>query len=368
MIVARVALVTVTLAALNARAAPKTNLQHEPAIDERFQAYTEPIAGVDWDQLSPHFVQMIDRIFERNGWTAEPDQFARKVATRVAQLPPWDLPGRLGVLSEEVATRYGLTPQQSAMFQRAVMRESFALLVKHGPELWDQAKEALQGRAAGQPYTAEQIARWTKMSEPLYGEIEAGVQKIAGELEKVMPEEKRGVLANDMAAFQKRQKVVEEMSRRWANGQWRPEEWGLEDDPVQVAAARAAAQQQAMPDAPPPPRPAAKTVQMVAAAPQVPIPSHWIEHDPATWIALVVEAGKKYQLDTAQMDTAWSIHAELVERARRYADARKAELTAVPENQRATSEAYLPIRELFAELRDRLDSIPTSMQRAEKMK
>jgi hypothetical protein len=93
-----------------------------------------------------------------------------------------------------------------------------------------------------------------------------------------------------------------------------------------------------------------------------------MEHDATTWIALVIEYGNRYSLDAGQMDTAWSIHAELVERAGRYSNGRKADLASVPESQRATSAAYGPIRDWFEELRERLESLPTTQQREASVK
>lgn len=338
-------------------------IESEEGAEELFENFSEPIPGVDWDKMSPHFVQMIDRMFERNGWTDESDQYAKKVASRIAALPPWDLPGRFGVLTEEVSGRYGLTPQQSTMFQRTVMRESFGLMVKHGPLLWEQGKEGLQCRAEGKPYTAEQIARWAKNVDPVFREFENSAERIAGELEQMMPEEKKSVLQKDMAGFQKRQKAVEAMNQRWAKGLWKPEEWGIEDDPIQIAAARATAEAQ-QPAPGPVPQVVRPAPPMVApAVAMAPIPDHWVEHEPATWIALVMEMKKRFGLDAGQMDTAWSIHAELIERASRYSKLRSAELAAVPAGQRPTHEAYQPIRALFGELRDRLESLPTSTQR-----
>lgn len=342
-------------------ATPQTNGAN--SAEAMFETFSRPIPGVDWEEMSPHFVQMLDRVFERNGWTDESDQYAKKVALRIAELPPWDLPGRFGALSDEVTARYGLTPQQTTMFQRAVMRESAAMLIKHGPAMWEQAQEALQGRAEGKPYNAEQIARWAKMGRPLFDEMESSIERVAAELEESLPEDKKSVLQKDMAGFHKRQKVVEAMNERWARGLWEPDEWGLEDDPIQTAAARTESPQ-------PDPEPLATTQAARPTAPLVapavtaaPIPDHWIEHDPTTWIAFVLEIRKNFRLDAGQMDTAWSIHAELVERAGRYAKLRTAQLAEIPSAQRPTHEAYKPIRDLFAELRDRLEALPTSTQR-----
>ena len=332
--------------------------------DDIMRRYSQPIAGVDWDELSPHFVQMLDRVFERNGWNDESDQFARKVASRVAEIPPWDMAGRFGVLSDEVSQRYGLSPQQTAGFQRAVLRETAGMLVRHGPKMWQQAQEALQGRSQGKPYTIEQIARWAKDADPLFREIETSANRIAEEVGRGLPEEKKKVLDGDMAGFHKRQKAVEQMNRRWAQGQWKPDEWGLEDDPIQTGGrANAAAAAAPAPVSNSVPSPSAPTPLVVPGVQAPPIPDRWVEHAPATWIALVIEIGKRYSLDKGQMDAAWSIHDELVERAQRHVQSNASVLAEIPAAQRGTHEAYRPIRDLFGELRSRLEAIPTSAQR-----
>lgn len=330
------------------------------ANEKVLQSFSKPIEGVDWDELLPHYEQMLERVFIRNGWTDEADQYAMKVALRVASIPPWDLAGRLRVLNEEISDRYGLTPQQSAEFQRGVMRELGGFLMRHGPAMWGQAQEALQGRSQGRPYTTDQIAKWAELGKPLFDEIEQSIERLGGELETNLSDEKKGVLRSDMSGFRKRHEAVKVMNERWARGEWKPEEWGLEDDPIQNRAPKGETRPAEVPKAG---RVVSPAPPLVDPAVVVAIPSRWIEHDPTTWIALVMEFRKQYSLDVGQMDTAWSIHGELVERALRYSNARKSELVMVPESQRAESAAYKPIRDLFAELRERLESLPTTQQR-----
>src|SRR5262245_59917647 len=133
----------VLLAFISVTATSVLEAPNSSASDDIVQKYSKPIPGVNWDELSPHFVQMLDRLFERNGWNDESDHFARKVASRVAEIPPWDMAGRFGVISEEITQRYGLNPQQTAAFQRTVLRESAGMLMRHGPKMWQQAQEAL---------------------------------------------------------------------------------------------------------------------------------------------------------------------------------------------------------------------------------
>lgn len=330
------------------------------AAEERMlRTFSKPIDGVNWDELSPHYQLMIERMFERNGWIEEPDRFAMDVAMRVVAIPPWDVAGRLKALTEEVADRYELTPAQASGYQRLVMREAAGFLMRHGPAVWGQAKEAVQGRSLGNPYTPEQIARWAELGKPLFKEFEEGVERISKELELTLSEEKKAVLAQDMASFRRRQTAVVAMNDRWAKGEWRAEEWGLEDDPIQKRVSETVVQ----PAAATGQKPVNPGAEMVEPNSAVAIPTKWIEHDSGTWIALVIEYRERFSLDSGQMDTARSILAELVERAERYSNGRREALATVPPVERATSPAFEPIRELFKELRERLDALPTSRQR-----
>jgi hypothetical protein len=93
------------------------------------------------------------------------------------------------------------------------------------------------------------------------------------------------------------------------------------------------------------------------------VPSRWVDHEPKTWIAYVLDVEKRYHLDSGQRTAARSIHSELVGRAMDYSAGRRAELAAVPALEREKHGLYEPIRTLFAQLQERLEALPTTAQR-----
>jgi hypothetical protein len=354
------------LTALPLTAAPPDDSADAPrgTMPDSLRAFSEPIPGVNWDEMQPELVRDMERIFERSGWTQESDRFALEVARRVAARPPWDIAGRITAFTDSMTGRYGLSPDQANRFQASFLHESTGFLLRHGPALFAQGHEALQARANGIPYTADQVARWSKDAEPLFRDIAQSVDRLSTELEAGLDDDKKEILKKDLARYNERQQVVERMSASWAKGEWDAAQWGMDNDPIQMGRTKARTPDETAES------PAVGATPRPAAPPPLPpqvrefvIPSRWIDHDPATWIAIVLEVRDRYQFDAGQMSTAWSVHGELVERAAAYAKTRGDELSGVPVAERSRHEAFRPIRELFDELRDRLEAIPTSSQR-----
>ena len=42
-----------------------------------------------WDQHQPVIEDATDQVFEQQGWTSEPDRYARELIREVDRLPPW---------------------------------------------------------------------------------------------------------------------------------------------------------------------------------------------------------------------------------------------------------------------------------------
>ncbi|MCH7839456.1 MAG: hypothetical protein IID38_04375, partial [Planctomycetes bacterium] len=166
------------------------------------------------------------------------------------------------------------------------------------------------------------------------------------------------LLQRDHASYEKRRRTIDEAMGEWAKGKWEPAQWGLEDDPIQTGK-----RESQKPD-----DPSRRNLQVRGRKPKdrakVVIPK-WVDYDPTTWFAYVLEVEKRYRLDAGQMGTAESIHAELLERASAYQTSHAAELAAVAPAQRAKAEAYERVRDIFRELQARLDAIPTTSQRDE---
>lgn len=311
--------------------------------------------GVNWTEEAGRAKKAAEALWKRNGWTDESDVFARDLVGDVAAIPPWDVTARLNLMSHRVAERYGLSPEQARVLQGSMFREAGRILGKNSRTILELGREMLANRGQGRPYTPEQVAQWAKALPPLLADAEQSVGTLVAEVDPQLDEEHRDRLKRDLASAERRAKYVSEAGARWAAGDWRASDWGLEDDPIQKGeAVSAAIPLRPVPSAPP------------AVEPEVPgivIPTKWVDYDPKTWIAYRLEVEKRYGLDAGQRTAARSIHDELVARALDFAGGRREELSAIAVSERSTHPSYEPIRTLFAELRDRLEALPTTSQR-----
>ena len=318
-----------------------------------FAGLTEQFGGLDWDHEYQFIARAIENVWARNGWNEEADRYARDLVNEVAAIPPWEFRRRFDLFSRRVGERYHLSPPQIEMFERLVMREIGRILPRHSGVILGQAIEGLQTRGANQPFTAEQVARWTKAGEPLFKDARKSFDLVAGELSSSLSPSQRRIWDRDLAAANKRWKDIEAARGRWAQGGWQADDWGLQDDPIQQGTARGGdfAPSGAVRS------PGADTPPQVERLPQ------WVAHDPSTWFAYVLDFEKRFKLDPGQASAARSIHAELVGRAAAFTQIHAERLRKVPPGERKADEAYAPIRAYFTELQGRLEAIPTTAQR-----
>ncbi len=311
----------------------------------------------DWENEHQLIENAIKRFWEGNGWSDEADRFAQETACEVAGIPPWQPLQRVRLLNERLEKRYGLTGEKAARLRATTVREAARFLARHIDVFVEQTGEGMRARRQGEPFTPEQVARWAKQGQPLLADLRMSADRIAKELEPMLAPVERRILQRDLKRFHTRQQVLDRMAARWAEGRWQPSEWGMQDDPIQNAGSRVD------PDKDRDRRPSTARSSSVRG-PGKPIPiGRWFPHAPVTWFNYLLDFQTRFSLDAGQMDTAESIHAELLLRANRYIETHAGALTTVPHAKRTTHEAYEPVRSLFEEFQSRLDAIPTSSQR-----
>lgn len=330
----------------------------ERAVTEVLEPLSETFSGFDWDAEQPNIQRSITNIWSSNDWNDEADLFARDVATEVTAIPPWRMAARLELMTKRVAARYDFTPEQQSRFQAALMGEAVGFMLRHAGDLLAYSQEAVETRANGQPFSAEQVARWAKEYRPVMDDVRVTIERFVGRMEPDLTPRQRKLLQRDHVSYEKRRRTIDEAMSEWAKGKWQPAHWGLEDDPIQTAKRGSQT----------PDDPSRRIAPLYGRTQKnrakVVIPK-WVDYDPPTWFAYVLEVEKRYRLDAGQMGTAESIHAELLERASAYQVSHATELAAVAPAQRATAEAYERVRDIFRELQARLDALPTTSQRDE---
>jgi hypothetical protein len=190
-----------------------------------------------WDQQYTVVEQATDNVFQQQDWSSEPDQYARSLMREVGRIPPWKPRDRQEAFMNSLQGRYSLTPEQRTTLDTEVQREAIMVTAKHFKDILPVAMEVVRTRANGEPFTAEQVQRWSKAFKPLMADSLASMQKVTDNLKKTMTSEQRQRLEADVGALVKRHRDVEKMVTRWEAGQWNPADWGLQNDPLHAAAA-----------------------------------------------------------------------------------------------------------------------------------
>lgn len=355
--IAVAALAALIVGTLTAQAFDEPGREPLPEPFDGFHQLNSYMDQRDWENEHRRIESVIKNFWEGNGWSDEADRFARETACEIAGVPPWQPLQRVRLLNERLEQRYGLTGEKAARMRAAIVREAARFLTRHAGVIFEQAGEGMSAGRQGEPFTAEQVARWAKQGQPLLADLRESADRIAKELQPMLAPAERRILDRDMNRFHERQQVVDRMAARWAQGQWQPAEWGLQDYPIQKVGA---------PVDPDVRRDGKRTKPSSSSVrvPGKPAPiGRWFPHAPSTWFNYLLDFQKRFSLDAGQMGTAESVHAELLLRANRYIETRAGALKTVPVAKRATHEAYDPLRSLFEEFQSRLDAIPTSSQR-----
>ncbi len=189
-----------------------------------------------WEEQYGYIADATTNIYEQRGWDTDTDQFSLQMMQEVGAIPPWQAQDRLNAMVGMISERYSLDDEQAAHLQQLVIRESNDMFREHSGRILGYAMEAIQTRAMGEPFTKEQVARWTKMAQPVMQDGQRRLATASRELMEKLEPEQRVLLEQDLKITQARQQEMIAESQRWARGEWSPSDWGMQDDPIQSLA------------------------------------------------------------------------------------------------------------------------------------
>ena len=336
----------------------------------------------NWDEHYGYMVDAMERMYEHNGWNAESDLFSLEMAREIGSIPPWEPQARIDMLMEMAGDRYLLDDDQAASLQGHIFRVNVDLFSKHADRIIEYATEAIQTRAAGEPFTPEQVARWVELAEPVMNDARHSIRETAKVFGEELDPEQRELMMRDLAAADGRMLDMDRMAQSWKRGEWQPRDWGLEEDPIQM--------QGAPPPAGTPPKPPSgrdeQPAEEVEPAPgetsgsnprrdeRATTPSDPIPDD--EWARYVRAFIRKYHLNNEQQQRAWLIYHDAKGRddvfERRFQRQMDTLRTKAGEskNERAqaalrerTERHQLERKRLFNQLKRRLERLPTRAQR-----
>ncbi|MCH8881072.1 MAG: hypothetical protein IID34_14480 [Planctomycetes bacterium] len=343
-----------------------------------------------WEEHYSYMMDAFERVFERNDWVSDSDLYALDMVREIEALPPGDFGGRLNKMKQMLGDRYLLTEEQENRFGQTIMREAVGVFMRHSDRIMEYSMDAINTRAAGEAFTPEQIAKWVKLSEPVVRDaaarMEVGVRQMMVDLEP----EQRELMQRDLDAAKRRISRVQELSKDWAKGKWDPADWGMEDDPIQVAGERAAAEAKEAAIADKAAAQADERAERDIAESrrdsdraqrqyeeQVIVET---DADDDAWAAYVKSFIRKYRLNEAQQNRAWAIYRDvkgygdkLRTRAEKKTAGLKAERAKADASRRSSidrriQEAAEPLRRVFDQMKRRLDRLPTRAQRRDAAK
>ncbi|MHC5108280.1 MAG: hypothetical protein ACYTHJ_00200 [Planctomycetota bacterium] len=310
---------------------------------------SEQIASYDWESEAALMRESMIKIWKRNGWKSESDRYALELTAEVASIPPWEPMKRIDFVSGEIAQRYGIDSTGAMRIKSRMIIDLGEFLGKNSDVIMKNMREGMNARMAGEPFTAEQVQEWMEAGAAFEDDVDVIMDRFIAEIETMVDPTHREIFEADLKSFRKRDEDVKKMAARWRRGEWKPSDWGMENDPVQRG------------EHPGLRREAGK--EGVPSAQRVELPDTWHPHIPGTWIAFVVEFKNAFDLDAGQVTTIESIHTEMLRRATAYERSRREEMARVPEKERADHEVYAPLVDYFLEMTDRFDAVLRSGQR-----
>ncbi len=314
-----------------------------------------------WDRQSQLNEEAVGLVFQRQGWSSEPDQFALGMLREVDRVPPWQMQQRQDVFLRSMQSRYNLTEAQKTLLNGKLQYEGMRLTFKYFKDATPIAMEAMKARADGKPFTPEQVARWSRTMQPMLDDGRQSIERVAGTLSETMTPEQRRLMDTDLKAFQKRHEDVVKMVGKWEQGQWDPRDWGLDHDPAHAALVASKQAEQAQ----------------MAALQQMPgLERAARPDDESSWERYVREFGAARGFDAVQTKSARAILKEQVSRAKNFRAAHSAQLATLQRDLAAASDPakkaeiqkdmdgeLAPIGDLFKELCNRLEELLTAEQR-----
>lgn len=191
-----------------------------------------------WDEHYGYMMDSMEKVYDRYGFDSEPDQFSLDLVAEVEAIPPWNIPQRFNKMTEMFSDRYLLDEQQEQKLRRIITRESMRIFGRHSDRIVQYATDFIQTRAAGEAITPEHVSRWMELAEPVFEFAQMRMNAAAEQFMKELDPEQRELLRQDLEAGNRRITSIEKLSAKWRRGQWKPEDWGMEDDPIQVAGQR----------------------------------------------------------------------------------------------------------------------------------
>lgn len=276
----------------------------------------------------------------------------------------------------EVSEEHNLNENQRARAEEAILERWTGFLEENRDEIEPLVNEFIELRWELEPPEKEDVQDWAKRADPVFGKIREQVEGGVDDFRKILTPMQRIKFEAQAMAFTGGMNMAQAQIKKWEEGEFEREDFW---EPTREERRRRREERRRE-------REEAERAQQAAAeegkdesAPVVEEPPDQVALEMDAWEKYVAEFIEQYNLNDAQRVTAVSCLEELQQRALSHRDTRREEIARLEDritNNSGTEEElaeieeslarlYGPIDEMFAELKSRLEVIPTADQRRE---
>ncbi len=277
--------------------------------------------------------------------------------------------------AHQAAARYELNEEQQKKVREAVVGRWGRFLTENRATLQPLANEFIEMRMELEPPSKEQVQAWAKRAMPVFGKVREQLEQGIGEFREILDPLQRAKFELDAMRFGVGLQITEQRLENWQQGEFETSEFwqppGERRRRREERRRRRGGSERAVNLPGAPGRGAAGEVTPSEQQDQIALELH-------AWEKFVEEFIRIYGLDGAQRDAARSCLSEVKERALAHRDRRREDIVRlegrIRENTGAEEELadikkrlvelYGPIDAMFAELKRRIEQIPTAKQRA----
>lgn len=267
-----------------------------------------------------------------------------------SRLGLWDVEAMMEVAVKNISRRYNLNEQQEE-YTRALMAKGVkGFLAEHEQDVRALLQEMLDKQFGSKEVTTETAKRWGEIALPMFYDAKKAIYDNNMEWREILNDDQKKIHDLDLRLMKGNFDAFEQRFERWKEGNYIKGELPFGS----------------------PSMPSAQ--QSTHTPPQI-----VRRMSPDTWQLYVKKFIDTYALDESQKTAAFAILNDCRDRAQQYLDARKDELARVEalemewqktrdrEKLRQANEGRRklnePVGNLFNELKERLEKIPTEAQR-----
>jgi hypothetical protein len=297
----------------------------------------------------------------------------------------WDVQKMIDRATSQVVKRYALTPEQETFTRNLMATGVNNFLDKHEGPIRDIFAQAIRYQISGSPPPADKVKEWTAQITPMFDEAKGMIVAGNRDFREILSDDQKKIHDIDLKIMEKNFTDAEQRLGRWREGGFDPAKdlgpppkTDRKTTPPPAPATPAPAVETAAPE-PVTETPAAPTPTPPPAPAPVVSPGYASTDRTADlWEMYVRRFIQNYQLDQSQSNLAMQILEETKKRANEYLASRKDEYQKLQtqltnaagdqavsgEIQKQIAELNKPVQEdLFNEMKQRLDRIPTEEQR-----